>query len=66
MTIRKQHTQAIKDEYKNYQESLPDKTRKCSLELFHLLKTLVNEKDNIDNSSEARLCIMQFIPDACE
>lgn len=66
MTIRKQHTQAIKDEYKNYQESLPDKTRKCSLELFHLLKVLVNEKDTIDASSQVKLCIMQFIPDACE
>ncbi|MEI8252916.1 MAG: hypothetical protein WCG25_04125 [bacterium] len=66
MTIRKQNTNLIKEEYKNYQESLPDKTRKCSLELFHLLKVLVNEKDAIDDSSEARLCIMQFIPDACE
>jgi hypothetical protein len=27
---------------------LPDKTRKCSLELFHLLKVLVNEKSKID------------------
>ncbi len=66
MTIRKQNANLIKQEYKNYQESLADKTRKCSLELFHLLKVLVNEKDNIDNRPESRLCIMQFIPDACE
>lgn len=65
-TIRKHHIKWKKMEYKNYQESLPDKTRKCSLELFHLLKTLVNEKDKIDSWTNKRLCIIQFIPDACE
>ena len=65
-TIRKEHIAWAKEEYKEYQESLPDKTRKCSLELFHLLKTLVNEKDVIDQWSHSRLCIIQFIPDACE
>ena len=64
--IRKEHIKGQKVEYKNYQESLPDKTRKCSLELFHLLKTLVNEKDRIDEWWDKKLCIMQFVPDACE
>jgi len=66
LTIRKQHTTWAKAEYKDFQESLPDKTRKCSLELFHLLKTLVNEKDILDQQTHSRLCIVQFIPDACE
>ncbi|MEI7563277.1 MAG: hypothetical protein WCJ39_06590 [bacterium] len=48
MTIRKHQSGEAKSIYKEYQESLPDKTRKCSLELFHLLKTIVNEKDSID------------------
>lgn len=65
-TIRKHHIEWQKMEYKNYQESLPDKTRKCSLELFHLLKTLVNEKDKIDKWWDKKLCIIQFVPDACE
>lgn len=65
-TIRKHHIQWQKAEYKDYQESLPDKTRKCSLELFHLLKTLVNEKDKIDEWEHKKLCIIQFVPDACE
>ncbi len=65
-TIRKRHIKWQKIEYKNYQDSLPDKTKKCSLELFHLLKTLVNEKDRIDEWSDKKLCIVQFIPDACE
>ena len=65
-TIRKHHLDWEKHLYKEYQDSLPDKTRKCSLELFHLLKTLVNEKDRIDDWKRERLCILQFVPDACE
>lgn len=65
-TIRNKHINWAKAEYKEYQESLPDKTRKCSLELFHLLKTLVNEKSKIDEWSNNKLCIIQFVPDACE
>lgn len=65
-TIRNKHITWQKEVYKNYQESLQDKRRKCSLELFHLLRTLVNEKDKIDEWWRKKLCIIQFIPDACE
>lgn len=65
-TIRKTHFKWAKEEYKEYQESLIDQTRKCSLEIFHLLKTLVNEKDSIDNYTNSKFCIIQFLPDACE
>lgn len=64
--IRQSHIQWEKLVYKQYQESLPDKTRKCSLELFHLLKTLACRKDVIDDDAKKRLCIVQFVPDACE
>ena len=65
-TIRKTHLKWAKKEYKEYQESLSNQTSKCSLEIFHLLKTLVNEKDTLDGNNNSRFCIIQFLPDACE